>query len=134
MPVNNQTSSGSKTLLWTGRVLSALPVLLLIFFGAFGLLKPAMVAPQFTKYGYPPGALSPILVTEIAVALLYAFPATSVLGAILISAYLGGAVSTHVRAGEPFFLPIVVAVVAWLGLYLRDRRLRDLVPLYHGEK
>ncbi len=80
-------------------------------------------------YGYPEGALLRITLVEIACALVYAIPRTSILGAILLTGYLGGATATHVRAGEPFFLPLVVGIVVWLGLYLRDGRLRALVPL-----
>jgi hypothetical protein len=74
------------------------------------------------------------MIVEIAVALLYAIRKTAVLGAILITAYLGGAVATHVRAGEPFYLPILVAVAVWASLYLRDGRVRKLLPLrYPGQ-
>jgi hypothetical protein len=68
-------------------------------------------------------------VTEIVCALIYAIPRTSVLGAILLTGYLGGATATHVHAGEPFFLPIVVGIAVWLGLFLRDTRVRALVPV-----
>jgi xanthine/uracil permease len=70
-----------------------------------------------------------IALVEIACGIVYAIPQTSVLGAILLTGYLGGATATHVRAGEPFFLPIVVGIVVWLGLFLREERLRALVPL-----
>jgi hypothetical protein len=70
-----------------------------------------------------------IAIVELVCVLLYAIPRTSVLGAILLTGYLGGAISTHVRAGEPFILPLAVGVIIWLGLFLRDARLRDLLPL-----
>jgi hypothetical protein len=70
-----------------------------------------------------------IAIVELACVLLYAIPRTSVLGAILLTGYLGGAISTHVRAGEPFYLPLGVGVIVWLGLFLRDARLRALLPL-----
>ena len=70
-----------------------------------------------------------IIIVEVVCAVIYAIPQTSILGAILLTGYLGGAVSTHVRAGEPFFLALIVGVLVWLGLYLRDERLRALVPL-----
>jgi hypothetical protein len=116
-------------MVWVGRILSALPVLMMVGTGLFGLLKPQAMAPQFAHYGYPDGALVRILIVEVVCALLYAIPNTSVLGAILLTGYLGGATATHVHAGEPFFLPIIVGVVVWLGLYLRDGRIRALVPL-----
>lgn len=122
-------SPSSKTSLWAGRILSALPVLLFVGTGMFSLLKPAAAMQGAAHYGYPDGALPRIAMVEIVCAIVYAIPGTSVLGAILLTGYLGGATATHVRAGEPFFLPIIVGVVVWAGLYLRDERLRALVPL-----
>lgn len=119
----------SPKLLWTGRVLSALPVLLCSAGVVYSLLKPAAVAAGFAHYGYPGGALTPIIFVEAACVILYAIPRTSVLGAILLTGYMGGATATHVRAGEPFFIPVLVGIVAWAGLFLRDERLRDLLPL-----
>jgi DoxX-like family len=127
MPSTNETASTK--MLWAGRILSALPVMLMLFGGVFCLLKPAAIAPGFAHYGYPEGALLRISIVELACAILYAIPSTSVLGAILITGYLGGATATHVRVGEPFFIPIVLGVVVWAGLFLRDDRLRALVPL-----
>ena len=95
----------------------------------FAFAKPAAVREGMAKHGYPEQVAIPIVVAEICCVLLYVIPQTAVLGAILLTAYLGGATATHVRVQEPFFIPIIVAVVVWLGLYLRDPRLRDLVPL-----
>jgi hypothetical protein len=124
-----QTAPASKKMLWAGRIISALPVLLMIFTGAFGVLKPAVSASGFVHFGYPERLLVPICTVEIACAIVYAIPRTSVLGAILLTGYLGGATATHVRVGEPFYLPIIVGVLVWGGLYLRDERLRALIPL-----
>jgi DoxX-like family len=129
MMQSGNLTTASPTSLWAGRVLSALVLLLFAFTASFGVLKPDMAKQGFAHYGYPDGTMLPILIVEIACAIVYAIPQTSMLGAILLTGYLGGAVSTHVRAGEPFFLPIIVGVVAWLGLYLRDQRLPALVPL-----
>lgn len=123
-----QSAAISKTALWAGRILSTLPVLLFFFTGTFCLLKPEAARQGFAHYGYPDYAVLRIVAVEIACAILYVVPRTSVLGAILLTGYLGGATATHVRVGEPFFLPIVVGIVVWLGLYLRDARLRALVP------
>ena len=90
---------------------------------------PEIVANFVGKFGYEESMLPTIAILEICVALLYAIPKTSVLGAILVAAYLGGAVATHVRAHDMFAPPIALAVVAWLGLYFRDARVRGLVPL-----
>jgi len=127
-PTKVQNPSVSRKI-WTGRILSALPVLLMVFTGTFALLKPAIALQGFLHYGYPANALPRIIIAEIACAILYAIPRTSVLGAILLTAYLGGATATHVRVGEPLFLPIIVGIVLWAGLFLRDERLRALIPL-----
>lgn len=124
-----QTAPISKASLWTGRILSGLVVLLLVFTAMFSLLKPAAATQGFVHYGYPDGALLGIAIVEFACVILYAIPRTSVLGAILLTGYLGGATATHVRVGEPPVLAIIVGIVVWLGLYLRDERVRALVPL-----
>jgi hypothetical protein len=129
MQFPTQPGAVSKGSFWAGCILSALPVLLFAFTGAFCLLKPAVSAQGFVHYGYPATALLRITIAELACALLYAIPRTSVLGAILLTGYLGGATATHLRVGEPFYLPIIVGVVVWLGLYLRDGRLRELIPM-----
>ncbi len=129
MPTATQTAPVSKKMLWSGRIISALPVLLMVFAGAFGLLKPAAALAGFVHFGYPESAFLPICIVEIACAIVYAIPRTSVLGAILLTGYLGGATATHVRVGEPFFFPIIVVILVWAGLFLRDDRLRALIPL-----
>lgn len=80
------------------------------------------------KFGYPPGSIAVLGAVELASALLFVIPRTSVLGAILVTGYLGGAVATHVRAGDGFIAPLLLGVVAWGGLFLRDGRLRALLP------
>ena len=120
----------SRALIWTGRVLSALVVAGLAFSAVMKLQRPPEVVDFFVnKFGYPDATLSTIGILEIACALVYAIPQTAVLGAVLVSAYLGGAVATHVRVGDAFISPIVLGVLAWAGLYLRDARLRSLLPL-----
>ncbi len=129
MQSTTQAAPVSNKMLWTGRIVSALPVLLMVFTGAFGMLKPAVAVPGFVRYGYPEKLLLPICIVEIACAIVYVIPRTSVLGAILLTGYLGGATVTHVRVGEPFYLPVIVGVLVWGGFYLRDDRLRALIPL-----
>lgn len=119
----------SKKKLWTGRIVSALPTLLLLFSGVMKLIKPAAVVEEFARLGYPEGLAVGIGILEIFCAVVYMIPRSSVLGAILLTGYLGGATATHVRIGDPFFIPIIVGVVVWVGLYLRDDRLRALIPL-----
>lgn len=116
--------------IWAGRVLSALPSLMLAFSASMKLSQAPQFAEAWTsKMGFPPGTLVPIGVLEVVCTILYLVPRTSVLGAILLSAYLGGAVVTHVRVSEPFAIPIVLGILLWGGLFLRDERLRALLPL-----
>jgi uncharacterized membrane protein YphA (DoxX/SURF4 family) len=123
-----QTAPVSKKKLWAGRIISALPVLLL-FSGAMKLMKPAPVVQAFAHLGYPESLALSIGILELACTVVYVIPRTSVLGAILLTAFLGGATATHVRIGEPFYFPVIFGVLVWAGLYLRDDRLRALIPL-----
>src|SRR5262245_9578753 len=116
-----QTNS-PKWMLWTGRVLSALPVLLFLFGIVFSFVKPDEAAKGMQEHGYKEHHLRPIVYVEIACLALYLIPQTAVLGAILLTGYLGGATATHVRVDEPFFMPVIVGIVLWLGLYFRDAR------------
>ena len=129
MQADTQTAAVSKKRIWGGRIMSALPVLLMVFGGMFGVLKPAVAVAGVVHYGYAERVVLPICIVEIACAVVYAIPRTSVLGAILLTGYLGGATATHVRVGEPFFLPVIFGVLVWGGLFLRDDRLRALIPL-----
>jgi hypothetical protein len=123
-------ANSSRAAVWVGRILSALVVVGLAFSASFKLRRPPEVVDSFVKhYGYPDPALGTLGVVEIACAALYAIPQTSVLGAILVTGYLGGATATHVRVAEAFLPPLILGVMAWAGLYLRDGRLRALIPL-----
>ncbi|HTP25476.1 MAG TPA: DoxX family protein [Anaeromyxobacteraceae bacterium] len=124
-------SPAGKRMLWIGRILSALPVLMLAMSASMKLARLAPVTESWhEQFGYPDGALLPIAVVEASCAIIYAIPRTAVLGAVLVTGYLGGAVATHVRIGDPAFVaPLILGVVAWAGLYLRDARVRSLLPL-----
>jgi hypothetical protein len=124
-----ETVGNSKAMLWAGRILSGLIVVFMAFNAAIGFTKPAMVQQAFEHMGYPYSLHSLFAILMIGCTLVYAIPQTSVLGAILLTGYFGGAIATHLRIGEPPYFPIVIAVVAWIGVYLRDERLRALVPL-----
>lgn len=119
----------SKKIVWASWIISALPVLLLLFSGVMKLMKPPAVVEGFAHLGYPERLALGLGILEIACALAYLIPRTAVLGAILLTGYLGGATTTHLRIGEPFFMPVILGVLLWLGLYLRDTRLRALIPL-----
>ena len=123
----------SKGRLWTGRILSALPALFLLVDGVGKLLKPTPVVEGTVQLGYPESVLLGLGIVLLTCTALYVIPRTAVLGAILLTGYLGGAIATHVRVGSPLFshtlFPIYIAVLVWGGLYLRDERLRALIPL-----
>ncbi len=123
-----QTAPVSTKMLWAGRILSAVPVLMLVMSGVMKLVKPAAVVEGFAHLGYPESLALWLGLLELACVVVYLVPRTSVLGAILLTGYLGGATATHVRLGEPFFGPVLLGVLVWGGLYLRDSRLRALIP------
>ena len=121
--------TNSKAMLWSGRVLATLIVLFMLFDGAMKLTMIKPVIDATTQLGYPTRTIRPIGVAAIVAALLYAFPQTAVLGAILLTGFLGGAIATHVRVGDNFVIQALIPILAWLGLFLRDPRLRALLPL-----
>jgi hypothetical protein len=123
-------SRAGRRLVWVGRIVGAIPVLLLAMSAVMKISRqPQVLEVWGAKFGYPDRALLAIGVVELACAVLYAIPRTAVLGAVLVTGYLGGAAATHVRIGEAFAPPVVLGALAWLGLYLRDARLRALLPL-----
>jgi hypothetical protein len=127
-----QTASASKKRHWAGYIISALPVLFLLFDGIMKLVKPTAVVQATVRLGYPESVILGLGIVLITCTVLYMIPRTSILGAILLTGYLGGAVATHVRVGDPWFpilFPVLVAVLVWGGLVLRDDRLRALIPL-----
>ena len=119
----------NKAMLWGGRVMSALPVLALVMSSMMKLSHSAALVDGWQKGGFPAGSLTPIGAFELACAILYAVPRTTAFGAVLMTGYLGGACATHIRAGESFAAPLIIATLAWVGLFLREPRLRALVPL-----
>jgi hypothetical protein len=130
MQSSTQTAQVSKKKLWAGRIISAIPVLLLLLSGVMKLVKPASVVQGFAHFGYPESLILSLGIVEIACTVIYVIPRTSVLGAILVTGYLGGATATNVRIGDPaFVMPVILGVLVWAGLFLRDDRLRALIPL-----
>jgi hypothetical protein len=128
-----QTATRSKAQIWIGRTLSVFVVLFMVFDAATKLIKTPQDLEATARLGYPERLIVPIAIIALVCTTLYSIPRTSILGAILLTAYLGGAVASQVRAGSPFFsealFPVYVGLLVWLGLYLRDDRLRVLVPL-----
>lgn len=126
-----QTAPVSKKMLWAGYIISALPVLGLLFSGLVKIIQPAGAGldVEMKRLGWDMVQPTTLGIVEIACTVIYLIPRTAVLGAILLAAYLGGATATHVRIGDPFIGPIVFGILIWLGLWLRERRLRPLLPL-----
>lgn len=122
----------SPALVWIGRILSLLVALMLIMSGVMKLTKSPQLVEGFAKFGYPESLATPIGIVELISTALYLIPQTAVLGAILLTGYLGGATATHVRVDDPWsewIVPVVIGVVLWCGLYLRDARIRGLAPI-----
>jgi len=116
----------------TGQALSGLVALFMLFDGAIHIMKIAPVVDAFAQLGYPLGVAVPLGVLELAYTAVYVIPRTSALGAILLTAYLGGATATQVRVDAglfPLLFPAILGVLVWAGLVLRDRRLQVLMPL-----
>lgn len=130
-----ETASVSSAALWTGRVMSAVVILFLIFDGAIKLIPLQVVLDTMAELGYPGtvGIARLLGVITLACAVLYAWPRTSVFGAILMTGLLGGAMATHLRIGSPIFSHLLfglyLGLLAWGGLWLRDPRLKALMPL-----
>ena len=133
MDPTTQAAPVSKGMLWGGRIMSGLPALFLLVDAIAKFVKPAAVVEGTVKLGYSESVILPLGIVLLVCTILYLIPRTSVLGAILLTGYLGGAVDAHVRAGDPLFthilFPVYFGVLLWGGLYLRDARLRALIPL-----
>ncbi len=137
MQSNIQTAVVSKKMLWTGRILSGLAILFLLFDSVIHLMVIAPVVESFNQLGYPVDLAVTLGIIELVCLVIYVIPRSSIFGAILLTGYLGGAVATQVRIGTPLLstalFPIYVGVLIGGGLYLRDDRLRTLIPLRKGE-
>jgi hypothetical protein len=117
-------------LAWIGRVISGLLAALFVFSAVAKLVSPPDPDdPQFAVLGISPSLLVPIGVLELACVVIYLVPATSVLGAVLLTGYMGGAIFTHLRVGQNVTPQVVIGVLVWVGLYLREPRLWQLLPL-----
>ncbi len=118
--------------LWAGRILTAIAALFLLFDAGLHMFQPAPVIDAMTRLQFPMGLTLWIGVLELLCVILYVIPRTAVLGAVLLTGYLGGATAIQVRAGSPTFeeiFPVIMGVLVWLGLLLRDKGLRKLIPV-----
>lgn len=122
----------SRKALWAGRIMTGLAVLFLLLDALGKLIKPQPVLEGTVALGYQESVIVPLGIILAISTILYAIPRTTVLGAVLLTGYLGGAVATHVRVGNPLFthtlFPVYLGILIWLGIYLRDVRLRSLLP------
>lgn len=129
----NQTTPVSNWAIWTGRILSAIVILFLLFDGSLKVMELDIVKETGAQLGLPAHLNFGLGVLAFIIVALYAVPRTSILGAILLTGLLGGAIATHLRVGSPLFthtlFPVYLGLIAWGGLFLRDDRLRALIPL-----
>lgn len=118
---------------WAGIIVSAIPILFLLMDSVGKFVKPEPVVTGTLELGYNESVILPLGIVLLVSTLLYIIPKTSILGAVLLTGYLGGAVATHVRVDNPLFthqlVPVYLGVLIWLGIFLRDARLRALLPL-----
>ena len=125
-----QSAAGSGKMIWTGRVLSGIAAALVLFGAVLKIIKAQSVITGMSRHGIPEYLIVAIGIIELICALVYLIPSTAVLGAILMTALMGGATFTNVRVGDPTYaMTIILGVMLWAGLYLRDDRLRALIPL-----
>jgi len=124
--------SDSRKMMWAGRVLSGLMVAFLLMDAVMHLTKIEPVVQAFARLGWPIGMAVPLGLVELVCIALYVYPRSSILGAILLTGYLGGAVVTHLRVGSSLFgemlFPVYIGILVWGGLYGREPRLRALIP------
>jgi hypothetical protein len=134
--VNLDVKTSPRWMLWTSWVLSFVPVAVFLSSAWVRATHHTnAVAEIVASYGYPESAIIPIVIAECALVLLYLVPQTAVFAAIVMTGYLGGAVATHLRIADSAraAIPLVVGILAWGGLYLRDSRIRELVPFRRSE-
>jgi hypothetical protein len=132
MPSDTPPVTVSKGTLWAGRVMSALPALFLLMDGAMKLMKPEIVVKTTVQLGFPESVILCLGIVLLACTVLYLIPHTSILGAVLLTGYLGGAVAAHVRVEDgafPVMFPVILGALLWGGVALRDRQLRALLPI-----
>lgn len=122
----------SKAKLWTGRIMSGLVILFMLFDSIFKFIKPEPVVKGTVELGYAEHHIVVIGILALIATVLYTIPRTSILGLILLTGYLGGAIATHFRLDNPLFthtlFPVYIAILAWGGIWLRNKKLRRLIP------
>jgi hypothetical protein len=125
----NMEKQQSKAMLWTGRIISTITILFLLMDSIMKIFRESHHIEGTVKLGFTDAAVQPIGITLLVCTILYIIPRTAVLGAILLTAYLGGAVAIMARVGEPFYFPIIFGVLVWCGLFFRDMKIRNIIPI-----
>jgi len=121
--------AASRKIVWVGRAISGLVSLVFVMSALLKLKGGAEVAQGMAHLGLPEAMVLPLAILELSCAVIYMIPAVSVSGAILLTGYIGGAICTHWRVGDLFFIQIALGILVWLGLYLRENRVKALIPL-----
>ncbi|MCA1610246.1 MAG: DoxX family protein [Acidobacteria bacterium] len=121
--------AASGKIVWVGRGISILPCLVFLMSAFMKLKGGPELAQGIAHMGIPESMVVPLAILEIACVVIYAIPATAALGAILLTGFVGGAICTHWRVGDPFIVQIVLGILIWFGLYLSEDRLKALIPL-----
>jgi len=129
--VQTHNRTGRRWLLWVGWVVSLWPAFVVISSATWKLTRNPWYVKEFARIGWPDNALTGLALLQLACLALYLIPPTAVLGAILLTGYLGGAIAAYTRMGEPYpvLVPLSTSMIAWLGIYLREERLRRLLPI-----
>jgi hypothetical protein len=124
-------TGGKRWMLWVGWVVSFWPVFVVLSSATWKLTRNQWYVTEFTRIGWPESALPLLAFLQLGCIVLFIIPPTAVLGAVLLTGYLGGAIAAYTRMGEPYpvLVPLSTSMIAWLGIYLRDERLRSLLPL-----
>jgi DoxX-like family len=117
-------------MLWTGRVLSLWPIFVVLLSATWKLTRNPPYVAEFGRIGWPASALTLLAFLQLGCIVLYVIPPTAILGAVLLTGYLGGAIASYVRIGDPYplLVPLSTSIIAWAGIYLREERLRALLP------
>jgi DoxX-like family len=118
---------------WVGRTLSVLVAGMFLMSAVMKLAHPPSMAPQIAHLGLQDSLVTPLGILELTCVIIYLIPMTSILGAVLLTGYMGGAICTHLRVGESVLIPVLLAIAVWLAVYLRERRLHALLPIRRRE-
>lgn len=132
IPVRETTAT--RWMVWAGRVISLWPVFVVLMSATWKLTRNPWYVGEFARIGWQESSLNLLAFLQLGCIVLYLIPRTAILGAVLLTGYLGGAIATYTRIGEPYpvLVPLSTSIIAWLGIYLRDARLRSLLPLRTG--